>query len=254
MNDRDRSARLLGEIFLASFMSALPSAETASAASTLARGMTEVRLRAGEVLYRQGGLPSDLFFIVEGEVRLEAPGLPQWTMAERSLIGALDVQLDRPRSRTVTATRDTRLLRVPAGDWLDLLEDSAEMARTGIENLARGLHRARLELDALGLPESVPQPTRERAAAFGLVDRIVVLRGVPLLATADWQSLTSLAQLAGRADLEPGETIGAGGMPSDALFVVVVGSVLASRPGIDRRVAYGPGALVLGSATAAPTI
>ena len=110
------SARLLREIFLAGFMAGLPAENVAWAASRLAGAMSDVRLRAGDVLYREGELAPDHFFVVEGEVSLETAGSPAWTLGSRSLIGTLDVTLDRPRSRTVTAVRDTHLFRVPAGD------------------------------------------------------------------------------------------------------------------------------------------
>ncbi len=255
--DADRSGRLLREILLASFMSSMPSADTGWASATLARFVSEVSLAAGEVLYVQGSPTNELYFIVEGEVRLEAPGVPPWTRGERQLVGTIDVQLERPRSRTATATRRTRLLRIPAGDWTDLLEDSAELTRAGIENLARGVHLARLEVDALGLDETPASSVRMRAGSgdardLGLVERIVGLRGIPLFATADWQSLARLGEVATVVDLDAGEVLVGPAVPNDALYVVVAGCVTASRPAADRRVTFGAGTLVLGCVAISP--
>jgi CRP-like cAMP-binding protein len=250
MTDEERSARLLREIFLAGFMSGLPPENVAWAASRLARAMEDVRLRAGDVLYRAGALANSHYFVVEGEVRLEAPGAPPWTLGARSLVGTLDVTLDRPRSRTVIATRDTHLLRVPAGDWLDLLEDNFDLTRGGVEGLATGVHTVRLELDELGLDEEPPRSIRSADAPLrrlDLVERIFVLRGVPLFEKADVQSLTSLAELAREVDIAKGDAVFPNGVSNESMFVIVSGSVTASRGAVARHATFGPGMLVLGS-------
>ncbi|MBC7017908.1 hypothetical protein G6O44_24620, partial [Salmonella enterica subsp. enterica serovar Enteritidis] len=100
--------------------------------------------------------------------------------------------LDRARSRTATATRDTHLLRMPASDWLDLLEDNFEMLLRGVEGLAEGVHELRL---ALGDFEAARGPRRNaytQAPEHGrlaLLDRMFLLRGVPLFAEGEVQAL-----------------------------------------------------------------
>jgi CRP-like cAMP-binding protein len=250
VTDDARSARVFREIFLASFMAGLGD-DVPWAASRLARGMEDVRLRTGDVLYRPGELANEQFLLVDGEMKLEAPGFPSWTFGDLSLIGALDVLLDRPRVRTATAIRDTHLLRVPAGDWLDMLEDSFELTRRGVEGLAKGVHALRLELDALGLDDEAPPSTRSVEAPnrrLDLVERILLLRGVPLFAKGDLQSLVSLGELAHEVDLAKGEALFPSGASNEAMFVIVSGSVTAAREGTERRATFGAGMLVLGSA------
>ncbi len=246
------SARLLREIFLAGFMSGLPAENVAWAASRLAGAMSDVRLRAGDVLYREGELSPDHFFVVEGEVRLETAGSPAWTLGSRSMIGTLDVTLDRPRSRTVTAVRDTHLFRVPAGDWLDMLEDNFEFTRRAVQGLARSVHAARVELDELedlgddDGPRSMrrfePPPPR-----LGLIDRVFALRAVAIFAEADVQAVTTLADLAREVELPPGEIALTRGSPNDAILLVLSGEVTASRAESASRIRFGPGKIVLGS-------
>ena len=255
MSDDTRSTRIVREIFLAGFMAGLAGESLAWAASRLAREMDDVRLRAGEVLYRPGEIANEQFLLVEGEMKLEGTGVPAWTLGEQSLIGAIDVTLDRPRTRTATATRDSHLLRVPAGAWLDLLEDSFELQRRGVEGLARGVHALRLELDELGLDEEAPRATRSAEAParrLDLVERIFLLRGVPLFAKGDWQSLVSLAEFAHEVDVADGEALFPSGASNDAMFVIVSGGVTASRDGAERRARFGPGMLVLGSVAVSP--
>lgn len=254
MNDA-ASARLLREIFLAGFMSGLPAENIAWAASRLAGVMSDVHLRAGDVLYREGDLAPDHFFLVDGEVKLEAKGAPPWTLGAHSLIGVLDVMLDRPRSRTVTATRDTHLFRVPAGDWFDMLEDNFELARRAVQGLARSVHHVRVELDELADPDdddAGPRSMRRFDAPplhLGLIDRIFALRGVVLLAEADVQAVTSLADLARAVEIAPGETVVVRGKPNDSMILVLSGEVTTWRAESSPGARFGPGKLVFGSAS-----
>jgi CRP-like cAMP-binding protein len=257
MSETTRSGRLLREVFLAGFMSGLPADNIAWAARRLAGSMDDVRRGPGEVVYRQGELSSEHFFIVSGEVKLEAPGKPVWTLGERALVGTIDMTLERPRARTVTATRATHLLRVRADDWFDMLEDNFEMVRRAVQGLAMGVHALRVELGSLGDGEIVAdrRPPAARRP-LDLVERIVALRTVPLFAGADVQSLTTLGALAREVVLTPGEALSLNVASNDALVVVIDGKVLATRAdrGAPREIAFGSGALVLGSAAASPQI
>lgn len=254
MNDAT-SARLLREIFLAGFMSGLPAENVAWAASRLAGVMSDVHLRAGDVLYRAGDLAPDHFFLVDGQVKLESNGAPPWTLGSHSLIGVLDVMLDRPRSRTVTATRDTHLFRVPAGDWFDMLEDNFELARRAVQGLARSVHQVRVELDEPSDSDDDdvgPRSVRRfdtPPLPLGLIDRIFALRSVTLLAEADVQAVTTLADLAREIEIAPGETFISRGEPNDSMVLVLSGEVTTSHAGSLPRARFGPGKLVFGSAS-----
>ncbi len=253
MNDAT-SARLLREIFLAGFMSGLPAENVAWAASRLAGVMSDVHLRAGDVLYRAGDLAPDHFFLVDGEVKLETKGSPTWTLGSHSLIGVLDVMLDRPRSRTVTATRDTHLFRVPSGDWFDMLEDNFELARRAVQGLARTVHQVRVELDEPSDSDDDAGPRSLRTfdpppLHLGLIDRIFALRSVPLLAEADVQAVTTLADLAREVEIAPGETFLPRGEPNDSMLLVLSGEVTTSRAESSPGARFGPGKLVFGSAS-----
>jgi CRP-like cAMP-binding protein len=249
MNDDDRSARLLREVFLAGFMSGLPAEDLALATARLAAAMDDVRLQEGEVLYREGELPAEHYFVVRGEVKLETPGAPTWTLGDRALVGTLDVTIGRPRSRTATATRDTHLLRQSAGDWLDMLEDNFEMTRAGVQGLAAGVHRLRLELGRIG-PEhdGARSISHTDARRLDLVERVFALRKVDLFTGADVQALMSLAEIAREVEFAPGEAVFARGGSNEALVLVLAGQVTVSDAESTRRDAFGPYELVLGSA------
>ena len=186
MNDDDRSARLLREVFLAGFMSGLSVEDLATATARLA---------------------------------------------------------------AVTATRDTHLLRQSAGDWLDMLEDSFEMTRAGVQGLAAGVHRLRLELGRIGPEHDVARSTSHAdALRFDLVERVFALRKVAIFTGADVQALMSLAEIARVVEFAPGETVFARGGSNEALILVLAGQVTVSDAESARRDTFGPYELVLGSA------
>lgn len=227
----ERSARLVREIFLAGFMSGLPPENVAWATHRLARNMQDVHLTAGEVLYRQGEPTTAHYFVVYGEMVLAAEGVPSWTLGERSLIGTIDLTLDRPRSRSAKATRETHLLMMPASDWLDMLEDNFELMLRGVEGLAEGVHELRIGFG--GGKSASParlRPFEQSSASgpLGLVDRVVLLRGVPLFSEGEVQALLDLAAHATEVDVEEGAVIAAGGEANDAMFLTISGTVRKS--------------------------
>ncbi len=253
MTEAEASSRLMREIFLAGFMSGLPAENVKWAAARLAQNMTDVRLHPGEVLYRQGELADAHYFVVSGEIRLESEGLPPWKLAERSLVGTLDITLERPRARTAVAARETFLLRMPAGDWLDMLEDNFELMSRGVQGLADGVHRLMLELGdfpAFHDLSTGKTPHPAPSGPLGFVDRMLILRGVRVFASGEVQALTNLAELATEVSFETGEELVERGQHSEHMFVVVTGEVTATRAESAPAELFGPGTLVFGSTAA----
>ncbi len=251
MTESERSARLVREIFLAGFMSGLPAENVAWATHRLARNMRDVHLHAGDVLYRKGDPTVGHYFVVYGEIMLAAEGVPSWKLGDRSLIGTIDLTLDRPRTRTATATRDTHLLEMPASDWLDMLEDNFELTARSIEGLAEAIHALRSGLGiVLEEPARPPLVLSAPDDELGLVDRVLVLRGVPLFAGGEVQALLDLAAHAAEVDMEEGDLLVLRGDPSDAMFVIVNGEVTAATSPKTPEERFGPGTLVFGSRAA----
>lgn len=254
MTDDDRSSLLLREIFLAGFMSGLPAANVAWAASRLASTMTDVRAQAGDVVYRKGEPSVDHFFIVDGEVKLETEDAPTWTFGERSLIGTFDLMLGRPRSRNAVATRQTHLLRMAAQDWLDMLEDNFELTRSAVQGLAAGIDELRTALGDVEVhvaSSAPPAPPLAVPGKVGLIDRVFALRSVTLFAEADVQALLNLAVQAQDVAFEADEPVFSRGESNDSLYVVMSGEVTAQRAESGHLERFGPGKLVFGSAAAA---
>jgi AAA family ATP:ADP antiporter len=95
----------------------------------LAAVASEVRVSAGEVIFRRDE-PSDvLYCVVEGEVRLE--GLPsgETDIGSTGRFGVLDILSGRRRNATATALADTRLVAIEAEDFFDVLADDIGIVR-----------------------------------------------------------------------------------------------------------------------------
>lgn len=245
----DRSARLFREIFIAGFMSGLPAANVAWAASRLAGAMTDVRVPAGAVIYQEGEPADHHFFVVEGEVKLETDAAPPYVFGDHSLIGTFDLFIGRPRSRTATATKSSHLYRISSQDWLDMMEDNFELTRSAIEGLAADvttLHTTLGEVLVERPARALPVPE----GALGLVDRILALECVALFADADVQALTDLAALAKEDLFEEGDVVFEGGVSNDSLVAILVGEVRGTRIPGGFVESFGPSELVFGTSAA----
>jgi len=98
----------------------------------------EIEISAGETLTSQGGTSREAFFVTAGtaEVRVGDELVGQTGSGE--MIGDIGVLERRPRTATVTALTDMRLLVVNGRDLNWLLEDQTLAARVR-ENLERHL-------------------------------------------------------------------------------------------------------------------
>lgn len=192
------------------------------AASRLAEALMPLEVPAGAWLFRAGEPPDQLFFVVDGELVLELPGHPPWTFGPRSVVGIIDLMLERPHRRGCRATRPTQLLAAPSSAWFDLIDD--DMARSAIRDFGRQVHaqfeefRAEVPPAPLLQVEPLPHP-------LPLYEKMLVLRETPLFRQAGTQALASLAQIAEELEFEAGAPIFEPNEVSSTLYVVVEGLV-----------------------------
>jgi CRP-like cAMP-binding protein len=227
MPDQDQVSRIAREVFLGTLFPAAHSESMAWGRAQTAKRMQDVYLRAGDVLYRQGDTAEDYFFVVSGEMRLVAEGLPTWTFGPRSVVGTLDVIIERPRSRTAMANKDAMLLRLRGEDWLDVLEDNFELTRVVVGNIVRTIRGLRAKLAPSG---GFDEPTMDGRGAFpnrplNVIERILVLRDVAPMARAGIQTLVSLAEHAEEIRTTPGEILFDRGGGGEHIWVVAHGEV-----------------------------
>jgi CRP-like cAMP-binding protein len=242
----DRAAQLRRELFLRALSLAKPSP---AAARTLAQAITDVEFDPGQVIFRRGDEADAAYFIVEGQVTLEAPDEEPWTFRNGGVVGILDVNLERPRARTCVADTHVRAMMLRGEDWLEMMEDNFEYTVNARRSVAMDLHRLVLEIAPSG-GFTEPRSTEHDLAAVELnaVARLVVLRNVETFARASVQALARLAAVSEPVALRPTEVLFEPGQAHDRLFVVAFGIVDVTRviePVIEAG--FGSGQLVGGS-------
>ncbi|MGO9898624.1 MAG: cyclic nucleotide-binding domain-containing protein [Solirubrobacteraceae bacterium] len=101
------------------------------AADRITASLQSLDVPAGESIVKQGN-PADKFFIVvegEAEVVREEDGKEQQiaSLSAGQLYGEVAIMRDQPRSATVRAKTDTRLLALERDDFRDLIAQSMEL-------------------------------------------------------------------------------------------------------------------------------
>lgn len=225
--------KLERELFVRALMPSMHGEGAARIAALLeARDVPE-----GTLLFREGDPPDEFFFVVEGQVVLEAEGLPDWVFGERSLVGIVDMNVGRPHRRSCRTTRPTRLLAGPAAAWLAIMDDDPEMSDSAIYFFALRVHERSLEQGHL--LEPAPIADGESGSPLAIHQKTLVLRDTALLSRASTQAIASLAQLAEEVTYPAGAVLFARGQAEQALYAIARG-VVVLRTDSGRVVRVGP--------------
>jgi CRP-like cAMP-binding protein len=244
----DGLLRIGREIFLAALGMQLDNVDT-WVIDRLTLILDEQELHAGQTLFTAGAPAEFVYFMRAGEVRFTREGAPPWTLRGRWFLGGFDAVGDRVATRTATAVGDFYGMRVSAVAWLEMLEDSFQLARSAVVNGSRALSHLEERI-----PSGAPMSRREAPffeappGTLSLVERLAVLLSVRLLRGTGVQSLADLAAVSRQVGFGAGELIMERGVESEDLILVVDGDVRAERegPAVGRH--YGPGDLVCGAA------
>jgi CRP-like cAMP-binding protein len=239
--------RLSRELLFASFARPTTEVDDPRSFERLAASVEAQTVRAGDVLYREGEPAEHVYFMIEGRLRLSAPGLVDWIYEGWWVIGTTDVLARRPRRRTATIETDTRLSRLPSERWFEVMRDRPEVLLDTLVGFARGTAPlyAQLAPDGGFAPPRAPPAPRFDVAS--LAGRARLLASTPLLRGAAVQIIVELAALAECRTLAPGEALFAAGAPDRRAFVVAEGAVEARLDEPALRATFGPGAIVGGA-------
>jgi CRP-like cAMP-binding protein len=254
MASEEQSVRIAREVILSTF--AGEARGHSWAFGRISAAARDLYLDEGAVVFTEGETPTHQYFVVDGEVRLSGSGGPDMSFGPRSVVGLFDAVLERPLKWTAVVTRKAHLMRLRIDDWFDIIEDSFELSRMIIGNIAAGLNQLRLRPPPLGgfdEPPPVSAPPDE-PRQLHLVDRMLLLRGVPVFGRASIQTLTSLAELATELHAAPGQVLAPSGEPKRKMLIVASGEISATSPvppvtGRFRRGTLVCGALAVGDAT-----
>jgi CRP-like cAMP-binding protein len=240
-----RDPRLLRELLFVAF-SAGRRIES-WVAERLRAVLGERRISAGTTLYTEGELPDHVYFMNGGAIEFSRAGSPTFTREGRWVIGINEAVAMTERRRTAVARTDLTLLTTPAITWKNIVEDDIDVARGFVFEGSRAIAAMHEMLapdggfDAPGATCTLPDD-----GPLNLVDRLLFLRGVPLLAAAGVQALADLARACDEVRFEAGEIILPRGVARDHLQLVVSGMVEVERSDPTLRARFGPGDCVGG--------
>ncbi len=196
---------------------------------------------AGTVLFREGELPTHVFFMQNGHISLTREGASPLEMRGKWLIGGIECAVEMPRTRTATVLDATHFVTVPASVWHDLFEDSFETTRTAFFGTSRGISALynRLPEEPLILPRQELSFDLPRGP-LDLVERLLVLSGSRLFSRAGMQTLTDLAEDAEENWFDPDTGLTSNVDPRGHL--ILEGEIMAQHPTRGTTISFLPGA------------
>jgi len=96
----------------------------------------ELDLQAGRMLIKEGTRGREFFTLVEGDVRVLKNGRRVASMGPGDFFGEIALVTDVPRTSTVTADSDVRVLVLTKRDFQRLLDEQPQIQRKVLEALA----------------------------------------------------------------------------------------------------------------------
>jgi CRP/FNR family cyclic AMP-dependent transcriptional regulator len=103
---------------------------------------TEIEVPAGKVLIRKGDPGRECFVILEGSARASIPGKKSRTMRAGECFGELALLDSAPRSATVTAESDMRLVVLSSREFWAVMDENAGVRRKVLAAVAERIRDA----------------------------------------------------------------------------------------------------------------
>ncbi len=208
------------------------------AALELAAGsMEEVNFKTGEAIIQKGDRGDRLYTVLEGQLRIHDIGQSISTLTVGGVVGEMALLDGQPRSASVTAVADSRLLQLKKDSFDELLAAQPQVARELLILLSRRLRERMVDLAPTTAQEAV-QPRLPLAggkkgirmnaalaeAPVGL-NKLFTLKGTGLFGGLDNHLLEQVAGLLDEVDLSGGETLFYEDDPGYSLYIVAMGQV-----------------------------
>lgn len=113
---------------------------------SVAQAATEVDLRAGKVLVREGEYDRDLYVIVSGTAVVTRKGKKLAELVPGDFFGELALLSRAPRSATVTAYSDMRVMVLGPREMDVIVEREPNIAKRLLEAMARRVQKSEKSL------------------------------------------------------------------------------------------------------------
>ena len=105
----------------------------------IAVALRQEHVPIGETLFEKGDIGNSMYIIVSGEVKAHDKGVIYNLLNERDVFGEMAALDPAPRSASITATRDTLLLRLERSALHEIMDTHYEVGQAIIEVLSRRL-------------------------------------------------------------------------------------------------------------------
>ena len=112
----------------------------------LGRHTTQIPIREGDVLTKEGDLGHEFFIILEGSAKVSRRGRKVGELGVGSFFGELALLIDRPRNATVTALTPMQVIVLSKREFKDALDEAPRMMRKMVVGLAERLSDADSQL------------------------------------------------------------------------------------------------------------
>jgi CRP-like cAMP-binding protein len=204
----------------------------ASELLALADAANERFFPKGSVLFREGDKASTMHFIVEGALAHDRQGHRVGVVGPGGGLGGLPLLARATMGSRAIAERDTLTLEIDADAIAELLEDRFSI----VQYLLRELSRQTLELlrrHKLDPNQFFPEPPAglPEHGGLDLVDRLLLLRRMPVFERSSITALAELARTMANVRFEAGTLLWQEGEPSQGILMVTSGRVQARGSG-----------------------
>jgi len=209
-------------------LSGLPAPEIAAIADVV----QERFFAKGEEVFREDAPANAALFVVEGRLAATRRGFPAGTVVPGQGVGGMSVLARAEYGARVVAEQDTLALELDADAIADLLEDRLPI----LQHLIREVSRQALELlvrKKLDPSVVFPAPPDDMpgSAQLDLVDRLLLLRRMPVFNRSSVTALAELARTMAQVRFEAGTVLWHEGEPAAHLVMICGGAVRATVPG-----------------------
>ena len=165
-----------------------------------------------------------------------SPDGASFVLEGRHALGGFAALFGRPHARQAIALSSLELLAVPGEAFLEILEDSFDVARDAIVHTARSVATLRETLGP-GAPRlAPPRWVGPPEGPLGVVERLALLLDAPFLRGGGVQPLSDLATVSEERVYAEGALLFDEGESKERLELVIEGEVLAEAPGVGRQV------------------
>lgn len=239
----DARARRVSPLERAFYLRSLPPLADLDSAelAVVAQHAQERAYRKGGVLLRRGERVGSFHVITSGTVRTSGSEHGESVLGPRQVLGLVSMLARREEGLEATAESDVSTLEIDADDYFDVLEDHFPALVHTLQGLARRIFEQRLQIPDGSLLAPAAGAVASGERGFGLVERVIYLRGSTALREANLDALIELARSLEEVTLPAGSVLWRRGDPSGSLYVVLEGRFRAALDDAGRHFLAGPG-------------